>query len=239
MLRLLGPLRHDACDNTATAVPATPASALFGRGCVLPADCAVGHKADPRLPRLHRHLVRGARAPVARTLVWGKSASPIQHNAGLCKVKAIANQVGLMPAPLRPAPFAPFSFAQPALCLAPQPSYRNVRFEQCDLIAARFVIRLGGYESRVGLLRFLGERSDFCRHRGMELLVQRIMVELQPRCAGYIITNCFNLILISFSLAWEPAGSRIPGSAGRRIHRLRARSRRRRCQDRCATYRHP
>jgi len=35
---------------------------------------------------------------VVRTLVWGKSAAPIQHNAGLCKVRAVANQVGLVPA---------------------------------------------------------------------------------------------------------------------------------------------
>ena len=71
---------------------------------------------------------QGRFAPSVRTLVWGKSAAPIQHNAGLCKVRSVANQVGLVPAPLRPAAFAPFGFAQPALCLAPQPSYRNVRF---------------------------------------------------------------------------------------------------------------
>ncbi|MDZ4797618.1 MAG: hypothetical protein SGI92_05605, partial [Bryobacteraceae bacterium] len=37
----------------AIAVPAPPASALCGRGCVLPAACAVGHKTGPRLRRLH------------------------------------------------------------------------------------------------------------------------------------------------------------------------------------------
>jgi hypothetical protein len=140
-LRLAGGYRG-ACSTTparekprpgfvapASAVPAPSASALSGRGCVLPAACAVGHIAGPRLRRLRRATpVRGARAPVARTLVWGKSASPIKHNAGLCKVQAVANKVGLVLAPLRPAASAPFGFAQPALCLAPQPSYRNVRF---------------------------------------------------------------------------------------------------------------
>ena len=112
----------------ANAVPALPASALSGLLRVLPAAYAVGHKAGPRLRRLRRCTpVRGACAPSARTLVWGKSAAPIQHNAGLCKVRSVANRVGLVPAPLRPAAFAPCGFAQPALCLAPQPSYRNVR----------------------------------------------------------------------------------------------------------------
>jgi hypothetical protein len=51
---------------------------------------------------------QGRCAPVARTPGWGKSASPIEHNHALCKVRAVANQVGLVPAPLRPAAFAPW-----------------------------------------------------------------------------------------------------------------------------------
>ena len=117
-----------ASSRCATAVPVPPTSTLSGLRCVASAACAVGQKASPRLRRLHRNTNQGRFAPSVRTLVWGKSAAPIQHNAGLCKVRAVANKVGLVPAPLRPAAFAPFGFAQPTLCLAPQSSYRSVRF---------------------------------------------------------------------------------------------------------------
>lgn len=156
----------------ANAVPALPACALSSRWRVLPAACAVGHNAGPRLRRLHRQTpVRGARAPRVRTLVWGKSAAPIQHNAGLCKVRAVANKVGLVPAPLRPAAFAPFvDGAQSCLCcFAPPPLERpatRAEFQQylwsrrpgysCSVSARLDTCRMGSASSTI----FASDISD-------------------------------------------------------------------------------
>lgn len=106
-----GPFRHAACESNPRAVSTSRRTRPASRwpAPIKVRRCAQGYEARPGGHRAR--LILGSRSGVNRCA--------IQHNRVFCKVQPVANQVGLVSAPLRASPSAPFGFAEVRLCLAP------------------------------------------------------------------------------------------------------------------------